>query len=291
MMREKSILGSDWAYLKIYTGCRFAENCLLRDIVPFIEGNKQECDRWFFIRYNDDYGFHLRVRFHALSESFVHIIIDWAHETFKELINNLIITRIEYGTYERELGRYGKEFYEQIESLFYYDSKCVCDMLGCLRATGSDSERWICGVVTIQSYLELFIPDIYSRIEFLCKMRDTYRKEFNVTNIESIRQIDKKYRENREMVETAMSSIDNLKVADAMHVRHDEIKSMLMSKNIIRQGLCVNLPDYIHMSFNRLFANENRKYEMVLYDFVSRYYFSILARMKYKGEKITNNLF
>ena len=32
MMREKSILGSDWAYLKIYTGCRFAENCLLRDV-------------------------------------------------------------------------------------------------------------------------------------------------------------------------------------------------------------------------------------------------------------------
>jgi len=30
---------------------------------------------------------------------------------------------------------------------------------------------------------------------------------------------------------------------------------------------------------------------MVLYDFVSRYYFSILARMNYKGEKITNNLF
>lgn len=233
---------------------------------------------------------YLRVRFHALSKSFVHKVIDWVHETFKELINNLIITRIEYGTYERESGRYGKEYYEQIESLFYYDSRCVCDMLRCLRTTGSDSERWLCGVVTIQSYLELFIPDIYSRIEFLCKMRDAYRKEFNVTNIESIRQIDKKYRKNREMVETVISSIDNLKVADAMRVRHDEIKSMLMSKNI-RQGLCVNLSDYIHMSFNRLFTNENRKYEMVLYDFVSRYYFSILTRMKYKGEKTTNNLF
>lgn len=290
MMCNKNILGSDWIYFKIYTGYRFAENSLLKDIVPFIENNKRVCDKWFFIRYNDDYGFHLRIRLHTLNKYFVHKVIDWVHETFKEQISNQIITKIEYGTYEREFGRYSKEYYEQIESLFYYDSKCVCGLLGCLRITESDSERWLCGIATIQSYLELFVPDIYSRVEFLCKMRDAYRKEFNMTSIESIRQIDKKYRENREKVEALLSLSGKPRVVDAMRGRHNEIKTMLISKKI-RQELCMSLSDFIHMSLNRLFANENRKYEMVLYDFVSRYYFSILARMKYKGEKIKNNLF
>lgn len=38
------------------------------------------------------------------------------------------------------------------------------------------------------------------------------------------------------------------------------------------------LTSYIHMMLNRLFKSKNRIYELVLYDFLRRYYASKIAR-------------
>lgn len=41
------------------------------------------------------------------------------------------------------------------------------------------------------------------------------------------------------------------------------------------------LSSYTHMSLNRLFISKNRIYELVLYDFLRRYYTSEIAKRKY----------
>ncbi|GHV23349.1 hypothetical protein FACS1894174_09080 [Bacteroidia bacterium] len=41
------------------------------------------------------------------------------------------------------------------------------------------------------------------------------------------------------------------------------------------------LKSYIHMMLNRLFRSKNRMHEMVLYDFMFRYYTSGIAKEKY----------
>ena len=43
-----------------------------------------------------------------------------------------------------------------------------------------------------------------------------------------------------------------------------------------------SLPSYIHMTMNRLWADKNRMYELVIYDFLVRYYKSYIAREKNK---------
>ena len=45
--------------------------------------------------------------------------------------------------------------------------------------------------------------------------------------------------------------------------------------------------DHIHMSLNRLFTSNPRKYELVVYNFAKKFYFSKIARQKNnKSEKI-----
>ena len=42
----------------------------------------------------------------------------------------------------------------------------------------------------------------------------------------------------------------------------------------------LNMSSYIHMEMNRLFANDNRLNEMVVYNYLTRYYKSEIARAK-----------
>ena len=58
--------GSEWTYLKLYTGSASAD-ALLRDEIGPLAGEligSGAADTWFFIRYADP-QFHLRVRFHG----------------------------------------------------------------------------------------------------------------------------------------------------------------------------------------------------------------------------------
>jgi len=43
------------------------------------------------------------------------------------------------------------------------------------------------------------------------------------------------------------------------------------------------MASYSHMMVNRLFKSKQRLHEMVLYDFLHRYYKSEIARQKYAG--------
>jgi len=42
------------------------------------------------------------------------------------------------------------------------------------------------------------------------------------------------------------------------------------------------LKSYLHMMTNRLFYSKNRLHELILYDFMYRYYTSEIARNKYR---------
>ena len=60
-------LGSEWVYLKMYGGQIFLEDLLLKNIYDISVTLLDDgiIDKWFFLRYHDERGYHLRVRFHV----------------------------------------------------------------------------------------------------------------------------------------------------------------------------------------------------------------------------------
>lgn len=93
---------------------------------------------------------------------------------------------------------------------------------------------------------------------------------------EDIRQIDKKYREMKILINNLL---DNTKQ------RQKELVLRELANKIGHSISSVDLTDYLasvlHMSMNRLFIENNRFNEMMIFDFLSRYYESLLARQKY----------
>src|SRR5207249_1978165 len=95
--------GSEWIYLKLYTG---ASNCdqLLRGVIsPLVKRLKKEhaIDRWFFLRYGDP-EWHLRIRFHASDRRSTSVILRAFQKQIEHSMNSSI-WRMELDTYEREI--------------------------------------------------------------------------------------------------------------------------------------------------------------------------------------------
>ena len=73
--------------------------------------------------------------------------------------------------------------------------------------------------------------------------------------------------------------------ADPLEMRLREMESLVVQVSPLIEQESIEKDDYvrsiIHMTMNRLFRSKNRLYEMVIYDFLFRYYQSALARIKY----------
>lgn len=112
-----------WLYIKLYCNEEFSNDILLD-----LENNNKRLgyDKFFFIRYFDDKGFHLRVRFkYSNTETSLKMHLNlqkWIKAKFDEGLLS------EWGIYEyhRELNRYGGEnCIDAVESFFFDNSKRI----------------------------------------------------------------------------------------------------------------------------------------------------------------------
>jgi lantibiotic biosynthesis protein len=134
--------GSDWLYAKLYTGGNTAAQLIGNGLREFgaeaLAGGL--ADDWFFIRYKDEQGPHLRVRFRGepatLSARLGPRLYAWA----AELIDQGACRSLALDTYERELERYGGEHAMEVaEAIFGVDSRLVAGVIGLdLKTAGAD---------------------------------------------------------------------------------------------------------------------------------------------------------
>ncbi len=108
-MKRKLVPGSEWLYLKIYTGVKTADLILEEAIQLLVEYFQEHnyISKWFFIRYNDPKP-HLRVRFNLNNIDDYSKILEKINETLQEYIKSGEISSILIDTYNREIERYGK---------------------------------------------------------------------------------------------------------------------------------------------------------------------------------------
>lgn len=126
--RKLGIFEDGWIYLKIYGLGNRVNDFLYRDIANVVAelGNVP----FFFIRYYDNKGPHIRVRFKLQTRDeaieYLPTIISWTDKILK----NKQAFEICFDNYTREINRYGgKTFISYIEDIFCADSMLVLEIL------------------------------------------------------------------------------------------------------------------------------------------------------------------
>ncbi|MFF5672808.1 lantibiotic dehydratase [Streptomyces hygroscopicus] len=127
----------EWLYGKLYTYANRQDEVLAEHLPRLLAALPPGVDRWFFIRYTDPAGSHLRLRFHGdpatLHGELTPGVLDWVERVRDLRLAGAFVI----DGYEPETHRYGgPQAIEAAETVFHHDSAAVLEQLR-LRASGA----------------------------------------------------------------------------------------------------------------------------------------------------------
>ncbi|UCS92398.1 lantibiotic dehydratase [Echinicola marina] len=283
-------IGDEWIFYKFYCGPNFSDSILIEFISPLINQLKQNnfMKKWFFIRYFDEKGYHLRIRIEPSDKSYFSIINNIVNEIGEKLINDRLISDYNLSVYRRELERYGSKYINLVESLFYFESDLILAILAKLDFETLEQKKWNFATMLLNQILENFKCNIEEKHMILLNLSDNFGKEFGKNKF-TIKKLNKLYRNIRNDLNSVLKSnqfddkeLEIIKLAIDNYSNRSlvTIQSMVsISSN--RNELTNLLYSFLHMAMNRIFKNSQRKYEMVIYDVLNQFYKSELAKIKY----------
>lgn len=143
-----------WQYYKIYIHNKSCDAFLSKTIFPMTQKMLKEklISRWFFIRYYDP-DFHLRIRFEVDSIQHIPNLIKIIAQHLSPLCKIGLISNVSISTYQREIERYGKNFIDASETIFFIDSICICKILTKLK--NDETSKFILSFKIVDLYLFL----------------------------------------------------------------------------------------------------------------------------------------
>lgn len=276
MIKRKFDPGSEWIYLKIYTGIKTADLVLnesIESIAQFLE-KKNYITKWFFIRYNDPKP-HLRIRFLLTNIQNYSTVLKSVTASLQNFVKSGEISNIVVDSYNREIERYGEHTIEDAETLFHKNTELA---LKCL--SYEDEEKIIVSLFLIDHILDKINLSVSEKLEWIRNFNEAFKKEFNADK-KLNSQLDRKYRDFKPKYLNFRNSDDFSEERSAMISNIEESYTALY--NIINynesQSLGIILSDLFqsifHMNINRIFISNQRLFEMIIYDYLLRYYKSV----------------
>ncbi len=296
MTQRVFIPGSQWLYFKIYTGIKTADEILtdhLRLCVDKLLEEKQ-IDDCFFIRYMDP-DFHIRLRLHIADQNNYTAIFHEIHKLLNPLVKNGAVIKVMCDTYVREIERYGADTIELIEKLFGIDSRVIMDLLGKVSeepVANRETIRWQLSMLLLDDTMTAFGKNMEEKNRLFARMAENFKKEFGFTSHPFTKQINDKYRRYRSDIEKGLSSREGFAAyVPLLQYRKTEIERIACEILEIRTSESESpsvddlLSSISHMTMNRWFRVNNRAYELVIYDFLEKYFESTIARSKRMAKK------
>jgi thiopeptide-type bacteriocin biosynthesis protein len=283
--------GSEWLYLKLYTGTATADQILHEMVAPLVRQllGSGAVDCWFFIRYGDP-EWHLRLRFHGKPQILRKAAMPAVESAVMPSLADGQLWRVQYDTYEREIERYGGvEAMLAAEELFQVDSEAVLEILDQLEPGDAGAqERWRLTLRGMDALLTDLGLNLAKKANLLKKVRTEFAKEFRIDS-RFKDQLSERFRKERKSLGTLLDSAQNANNAlapgfEIFRRRSTRLARIVAKLKVLEQAGRMSMidvaPNYIHMHVNRLLRSAQRAHEVVLYDFLARLYESQIARDK-----------
>lgn len=287
--------GSEWLYLKLYTGSSTADGLLREVVAPVVHEALAEgaADGWFFIRYGDP-EWHLRLRFHGQPADLAGRLLPRLHAELDPRLADGRLWKVQLDTYEREVERYGgPEGMLLAESVFEADSEAVLAIVEMLEGDEGADVRWRMALRGIDMLLTDLGLEGDERMRTLRGMKEGFAREFGGGKNLRV-QLDQRFRkEGRSLAPLLDPAGDEAsELAPALTVLHRRSERLaplcaeLRAREAagrLNQPIADLAPSFIHMNVNRMVRSAGRAHELVLYDFLYQLHESRAARARKGG--------
>lgn len=276
-------IGEKWMYYKFYCGERAGEEVLNKVINPLVNElyEKSLIDKWFFIRYYDLQGHHLRFRISLKDLNYFTPCIEIIRNYTQQFENDKVIWKIQTDTYLRELQRYGYQAIEHTESLYHYDSLCMMQFADMIEGDSGEKIRWLFSLLSMHKLMDDFQIPLADRVGLFNIAKTSFGKEFNRSGRLN-KQINELFVTNEKEIEQFLDpnliEEEYQPIWDILDERSENIKEVVSKLQELNTNK--NLPSslneiilsYLHMICNRIFLSKHRMHEMVVYDFMYKFY-------------------
>lgn len=279
--------GSEWLYLKLFTGPATADQILLR-AAPLLSASVDtgSIDSWHFVRYGDP-DWHLRLRLHGSPEALLTDLLPRLRDLTEPLLRTGQIWRAQLDTYEREVERYGGPLgIGPAERIFHADSQAVIAIMSQLPGDAGADMRWRMALRGIDELFDDFGLTLAQKREIARRCRHGYGREFAAGGGFQ-HAISARFRRERPRLELLFSPDASSVPEAAGCIRALDYRSAAIAGAAERilaavggdaarlAELAVSLA---HMHVNRLLRSAQRAQELVLYEMLDRLYASRAAR-------------
>lgn len=281
--------GSEWLYVKLYSGTATADSVLAGAIRPLVPSLAEAgADRWFFIRYADPHS-HLRLRIHGAPDRLLHETQPLLHRVTAPLLETGQLWRVQFDTYEREVERYGgDEGIRLAEHAFHADSAAVLAIVAQLTGDAGADLRWRAAVRGIDLLFDDLRLTLEQKRAIARQARRSYGREFGA-GPEFSREAGRWYRNERPFLEALLDPQRDPppELAGAMAALHQRSTALapaaaqlaaLADAGRLSAGIGELAMSLAHMHVNRMLRSAQRAQELVLYELLDRAYSSQAAR-------------
>ena len=209
-------------------------------------------------------------------------------------MDNHTVHNIQYETYQREVERYGLDTMEISESIFHYQSLCVLNFISLLDGDEGEQYRWQIALKAVDMILDDFRYSLPEKRDLVKTLHQNFATEFHIKAPEQ-KKISERFSNSKKLIHYVMNEgrnedenlqkgIDAFVITDENY--GDTIARLAAAPSIRNQREQINrlMGSYLHMFINRLFVSNQRKVELVIYDYLLKYYETRIAVEKNKNK-------
>lgn len=272
---------SECLYINIYTGEQQIDSFIKNELFELNTKlfKKELIKSFFFIRYNEE-GHHIRLRYFIENNTVYNTLFSYLNEVIDKYARTNVIKSFNINTYKREIDRYNYGGIKFTEHYFGQESQMVILLLKKIEQIGFN-ERWLIGIIYIDKLLDKLSYSLEEKKELLFKLSYQFNKEFN-SNKYLKKIISTKYKNNEANIKKSLLQ-KNIILNDIYNII-DYFLNSFSFKEILKKENKQNKNSYvgslIHMYLNRLLISQHRRQELLIYNFLLKYYNSLFNQRK-----------
>lgn len=269
--QRRFLPGSEWVYLKVYAGAVVIDALLENWVGELVAklSRRQLIRGWFFVRYADPET-HLRLRFCCTAGkvgTVFRMVNQWAA---RQAEADERIYRVQFDTYERELERYGHTTIAACEAWFGQDSASVLRLIALASQSASEWERLRLGCLAVYTLLTAWQKTLPDQIALVERWRDGFLTEFKADK--ATRQgLNDQFRHHKAYLYPPQPN-QEIALADVLAHYRQQAEAFFAQHQILTDAATTEalLPHLTHMFINRLFADDQRQHELVVYYYLHK---------------------
>ncbi|MBB5639140.1 thiopeptide-type bacteriocin biosynthesis protein [Pedobacter cryoconitis] len=262
--------GEEWLYFEIYCHPSKSNAILLLINRNFISLFKKKIKKWFFIRYNIPAD-HIRLRFKLNEVKDSHELTASLSGLIAPYITSGIVADLQLKIYRQETERYGLERMNIVETCFRTDSDYIITLI---TKPFEINDLYLLSITLIENVMNNAGYTLDQQLRFAERMHIAFSAEFNIQS-EGSKKINQNYKDFN--FDHLTLSLNKLQQKKALMTERSFLNSLNACQDTEKNSV---LSDLFHMHTNRLFHDDQRMHEMIMYNFLTKRIKMKIGRLK-----------